>query len=87
MTVVTVISGYSEQCLQLTVGLVNSGCSQHQMPLAAGSGYSEQWLQLAAALVGGISICRLDWQRLQLAGAQVQSLCTAAGGFGCLSQW
>ena len=51
-------SGYGYQRVQLSAGTVNSSCSQ-------------QRLQLAVALVGGSSVCRLDWQQLQLAGAQV----------------
>ena len=68
----TVNSGYSELRLQLSAGTVNCGCSQQQ-------------LQLAAALVGGGSVCRVDWQQLQLAGAPVRLLCTIAGGFRCLN--
>ena len=51
------------------------------------SSNSEPRLQLAAALVCGSSICRVNWQQLQLAGALVRSFCTIAGDFGCLNWW
>ena len=51
------------------------------------SSNSEPQLQSAAALVCGSSVCRVDWQQLQLAGALVWSFCTIAGDFGCLNWW
>ena len=84
---VTVISEYSEQRLRSAADAVSSKQWLQLSAVTVNHGCSQQQLQLAAALVCGSSICRVDWQQLQLAGTLVRSFCTIAGDFGCLNWW